>query len=264
MGYFEHTKRTWNATKELFNELVFSGDWVFRGQSNYKWNLRTTLEQMLVDEQLDSSVEYDIVKTFQAKAHNYLEQQELPIDYFDWFSLMQHHGAPTRLLDWTYSPYIASFFALEKAIDSYDYASIYAIETNVLYDKIKNRLELPADRTKVEISARSVLVGSVVINRLLKNDLEIVVPVMPRRFNQRLNTQQGLFLAPGTTKVSFEKNIEAVFPEVDQDSYIRILVQVKAKDEVLNDLHYMNITPETLFPGIDGLARSTRNLRNWV
>jgi len=263
MEYYEINKRSWNATKELFKEGLF-GDWIFRGQSNYKWKLRTTLEDLLLKDGLDPEVELDIYKTFQAKAHNYMEQQELPIDYFDWYALMQHYGAPTRLLDLTYSPYIACYFALEMAIESYKYACVYAINTNKLFEKIKSPMDIRLTYPDENITAKNVVMGSYVINTITENRIKTVIPVTPRRFNQRLNNQQGLFIIPGNMRYSFEENLENVFPVPEKKSIIRILIPVKLKNEILDDLHLMNITPETLFPGIDGLAKSMRNLRNWI
>ena len=49
-------------------------------------------------------------------------------DDFQWLALMQHHGAPTRLLDFTWSPYVAAFLALERAVDD---AAVWAIHPRV-------------------------------------------------------------------------------------------------------------------------------------
>ena len=56
-----------------------------------------------------------ILRIFKRKAHHFLSAGPLPDDDFEWLALMQHHGAPTRLLDFTWSPYVAAFFALQRA-----------------------------------------------------------------------------------------------------------------------------------------------------
>ena len=61
-------------------------------------------------------------------AHAYLEAHHMPRDTVEWMALMQHHGAPTRLLDWSTSPYVAAFFALEEAVDPTATCAIWAID----------------------------------------------------------------------------------------------------------------------------------------
>jgi hypothetical protein len=51
-------------------------------------------------------------------------------DEIEWLALMQHHGAPTRLLDFTWSPYVAAFFALERATED---AAVWAINLPLLW-----------------------------------------------------------------------------------------------------------------------------------
>lgn len=53
-----------------------------------------------------------------------MEHVPADADTFQWLALMQHHGAPTRLLDFTWSPFVSAFFALERATKD---AAIWAI-----------------------------------------------------------------------------------------------------------------------------------------
>src|SRR5216684_3693164 len=64
------------------------------------------------------------------QAHLFLAHVPDDADSFHWLALMQHHGAPTRLLDFTWSPYVAAFFALERATSD---AAIWAINLPLLW-----------------------------------------------------------------------------------------------------------------------------------
>ena len=59
--------------------------------------------------------EVAIVREFMRRAHHYLPDVPRDDNWLEWLALMQHHGAPTRLLDWTYSPSVAVHFALSHA-----------------------------------------------------------------------------------------------------------------------------------------------------
>src|SRR4051812_19092236 len=89
----------------------------FRGESDSRWRLTPTLirrapltgaRELLVAER-------EARRTFISEAHLHLPAEHLPVEsdlHFDLeaWSLMQHFGAPTRLLDWTLSPYVATYF----------------------------------------------------------------------------------------------------------------------------------------------------------
>src|SRR4051812_19627182 len=96
----------------------------FRGEADHRWRLTPTLlrqapytesRQLLIAEK-------EAMRAFVTQAHLHLGAEHLPQKgepefEFEWWALMQHYGAPTRLLDWTLSPFVAAYFAVEQLPD---------------------------------------------------------------------------------------------------------------------------------------------------
>ncbi|HEU5075240.1 MAG TPA: FRG domain-containing protein [Polyangiaceae bacterium] len=236
----ERTVASWEELRDLLEELASAGC-AFRGQADARWPLESSLKRYLVtyggasDRWL--AKERKILNTFKRKAHLLLSRTPEPRETLEWFALMQHHGAPTRLLDFTWSPYVAAFFALERATGD---AAIWAI----------------ASGSAVPNYGGSHI--SEILNRVLhieRSDVELatITPVVmgePVLMNQRLTTQAGTFVIPTTNvDVSLENTVPA--------SLIKVrLVTRELRRKTLDRLYNMNINNATLFPGIDGLARS--------
>jgi len=93
-------------------------NWIFRGQSSDQ-PLRTTLERALNDYQIDlkeaRAIEEKLIRDFQRKYFG-LDHEIVLNDTLYCLSLMRHHSAPMRLLDFNYSAYIAAFFAFNDNI----------------------------------------------------------------------------------------------------------------------------------------------------
>jgi hypothetical protein len=117
----EHMFSSWG---KLLDALVHgsSTGWIYRGQADSRWRLVTTLERS-IDARPDGRsdpkrVERGIHRRFIERATTYLNQVPAEHDELSWLTLMQHYGAPTRLLDWTKSPLIALYFAYEEQAPS--------------------------------------------------------------------------------------------------------------------------------------------------
>jgi hypothetical protein len=95
-------------------------DSIFRGHRCAIWPLETSLERtcMRLYSSLEDAptMEKTLLREFRRRLHHYSVNVPSSQEPLRWLSLMQHHGAPTRLLDWTYSIYIASYFALEHSM----------------------------------------------------------------------------------------------------------------------------------------------------
>ncbi len=110
---------TWCALKNKYEEYAAKPPrWIFRGQKDSSWGLEPSLERVMRDFKKPLSemrpFEDRLLGQFKRDFHRYSQYLPEDRDKLEWLTLMQHHGAPTRLLDWTYSFYVALFFAVES------------------------------------------------------------------------------------------------------------------------------------------------------
>jgi len=122
-------------------------EWVYRGQTNSSWLLESSLFRSFQDVIALTDVSRGKPKKLARKSHERVAlkkfisaaaQYDVPLpshaDPLEWLSVMQHYGAPTRLLDATFSPYVAAYFAIESGVED---AAVYCIRQKVFreYDE---------------------------------------------------------------------------------------------------------------------------------
>ena len=134
---------------------VFSGagnekyEWCFRGQANASWDLTPSLLRCLKDLEVPheqtcwhaTDIESKASERFWKAARQRTSPENLPrerSDRVDWWALMQHHGCPTRLLDWTRSPYVALYFAVNQQFNSD--GAVWAFSSSVLKNFVRESL----------------------------------------------------------------------------------------------------------------------------
>jgi hypothetical protein len=165
---------------------------------------------------------------------------------------MQHWGAPTRLVDWSYSFYVAAFFALAD-VKPGQRCTIWALD----YHWCRKRLrELTGGGNSKDVprSMEKLL--------LAKRPPPGLYPVNPFLLHERLGVQQGVFVASGDVRRSFLANYEAMRPATRRAPLRRldVICSRKLLTDAYRDLRRMNVTYASLFPGLDGFGKHIGNM----
>jgi hypothetical protein len=233
--------------------------WIFRGQTKADWKLTTGLERALMkfasQHPLEGArnAENNLLREFRRHFHRYSLDEPLAKDKIEWLAVMQHHGAPTRLLDWTFSEYVALFFAINGA-DVTTPCSVWALNQTKCWANLKRKVPKRI-RKKLEAYDKDTEATNYVLSH---DDLTLVAPLNPFRLNARLSVQQGTFLVPLNMNATFMENFEsAVKGKANLCRKFDIQCSPKFLSSAYTELKRMNITDLTLFPDLDGLARST-------
>lgn len=285
--FFETTLEKWSDLSLLNYEFI--SKYVFRGQANSGWSLQSSLERFAERNNPlgKNAAEFYEMKMLEAFKWKYPLYEDTPKpdkdEDIEWLSIMQHYGAPTRMLDFTYSLYVAVFMAMKDCFEGS--ASIWCIRKDTYYlshvKDIVSKIK-PAKDDGIWIPGNDV--DSFIYNeanmrlngRFVQDDRPNVYFVKPRYTNKRINVQQGLFAIPGMLSVPFEENIMSVLTDriplpapfsyviqnsnmrnsTDEMTILKIIIPHALRKEIMKALYQMNITDETLFPGLEGLAKS--------
>jgi FRG domain len=264
--------KRWSELQNVLADGFCGNQWIFRGQRNSSWPLQTRIQRVCRDFESAKyrGAEIHLLHQFQRRLHHYRLDVPAHDDTLEWFALMQHYGAPTRLLDWTRSPYVAAYFAIEEcSIESPCSIWVVNIESlrNDVLDKHPSLFEAIIG-TEAESETRTIGDKELFKKFVLDNTGQGVLPVEPFRMNERMAVQQGLFLVPISIEHSFLDNMKGTTGEenAQKPSLWRIDISLdrSARLNCLEELRKVNIHRGSLFPGIDGFAQSlTTEIEIW-
>ncbi|MBO4727996.1 MAG: FRG domain-containing protein [Spirochaetaceae bacterium] len=239
--------------REIVTEFGFHS-WIYRGQNNYSYELNSSLYRTITtNEKIRSSTkvrkvnlvrekyEKEIITAFKNTCHIYISDLPNKTSTFDWLALMQHYGTPTRLLDFSFSPYIALYFAISGAKED---AAVYCINYKDIIKINKSSLSNLDDYYK------NILQTQKDINET------ILVPFEPSFTNERLFAQQGVFLVPNSLNFSHHEILEKNY----NDNYLKIKIGFNCFVDIISELQKMNIKASSIYPGFEGFCKSFENI----
>lgn len=223
--------------------------WAFRGQHSATWPLVSTLTRRLLEFSPDPKLwplrEARAMRIFRRKAHIHLQDRAALDDELRCLALMQHHGGATRLLDFTKSPFVAAFFALESARAD---VSVFALNTPALWSLTPS---FDPTLTRHRIDPR---IPGNFERYFAHNKLPVLWFGEPSQMDHRLAAQSGLFVVPGVLDQSLDQILQGYGGP--QELLHQFVLSPQMRAEAMHALYRMNVTYATLFPDLDGLARS--------
>jgi len=233
----------------------FQLEWIYRGQAKASWTLASSLERSSSLLELDHDIERVLIAEYRRAIRSFDDCAREPETTLEWLALLQHHGTPTRLIDFTKSPYVAAYFAFqEEDHDQAEPVAIWCVNRIRFYQAAVYFLKDKFDIAKW--GSRGYLYSAEAFEALFPHtDMDCVMPFDVAHANQRQLIQQGVFLAAMNSDKTLAEQLR--FLEY-QDIPVMTKLTIPRQDRsvALRDLMRMNITHGTLFPGIDGFSRA--------
>jgi hypothetical protein len=220
--------------------------YVYRGMYSKDFDLRTSLIRLGGSfEQLEPH----LLRNFKKYAHNNASPGN---SVWNWLAVAQHHGLPTRLLDWTYSPYVALHFATANTARFNTDGAIWCVN----YVKSNQYLPTPL-KEAIENEGSNVFTPEVLepVCASLKQlaafqEDDFVLFLEPPSLDGRIVHQFALF-----SMMSKANAMLSTWLMQHPELFFRIIIPASLKWEIRDKLDQANITERVLFPGLGGLSQ---------
>ena len=195
------------AALDKFSEFVSwvqahpSERWVFRGQS-VRWPLKPSVGRSAA---YTPEFERLLLREFQRSALPHLDRSQLRNNW-DWLAVAQHHGLPTRLIDWSTNPLVACYFASQPSARGKQDGEIVAVEARQIgyYDPDNPEEQDPFDITEVRFLRSSALAARIISQRGLFS-----VHNNPKKA-WYLTNKTKTFVIPAAMKTTFRRSLFAM------------------------------------------------------
>jgi hypothetical protein len=221
---------------------------VFRGLARSSYSNVSSLSRLSGEYR---KLERHLIRNFRKYAH-----REAPgPTTWDWLSLAQHHGLPTRLLDWTFSPLVALHFATASWAD--DEAVLLAVDAEAAHDLLPRPLRATLDREGALVFTTQMIAEHArdldELNELGDDVDPFVFFFEPPSLDERIVNQAAVLSATSDPTLQMEEWLDA-----HQDVWCAWRIPPKVKAEVRERLDQANMNERVLMPDLDGLARWLR------
>jgi hypothetical protein len=229
-------------------------DFWFRGHASARWALTPKLYR--ADSRLKLGDEDEIRNDFKRRGRQLISEPFLPANDKEWYFLMQHYGAPTRLLDWTDGSLLGLYFALRsQKPDRPADAAVWMLDPNWL-----NEVTLKGEEQNY--------LGGVLLPEWKETDawfpvtfeepllVDEPIAIDPPHVARRVAVQHSHFTIHGRTPRGLERLARG-----GDARLVKIVIPRRVVQRILEDLAACGVTETTVYPDLEALSREVS--RKW-
>lgn len=255
------------TTIEQLGPIIFDQDFskemsryrsrsLYKGLSNAQWHLSTSLYRNCMAKK--NALEETILRSFT----KYASYEDPALKDSVWRQLIigQHHGLPTRMLDWTYSPLIGLHFATSAEpvkLGTRD-ALLWKIDGKELNERLPDKYQRELKNSNAHMFTVEML--QKVTSSLTEYDLDMkdhaMVLMEPPSIDQRIINQYASFtiVPPGIESADGTCTIEQ-WLDKNTENTVKYIIDKDIIWRIRDMLDQMNLNERIIYPGLDGLSQ---------
>ncbi len=229
----------------------YRGTFLYRGLPNASYDLKTSLQRNCGE--LSSEFEEKLLNNFIKYTATEISKEDDNI----WRNMIlgQHHGLPTRLLDWTHSPLVGLHFAVSdnsfENLDKND-CVLWKIDTSKLHEYLPKKIKTKLEEKHTNIFSVDMLKDTTPSLKEYDDDLgnKSMVVLEPPSIDPRIVNQYSFF-----TVVPREiADLEKFFKDNGDLNATKYIIDKSLKWQIRDFLDESNISERTIYPGLDGIC----------
>lgn len=208
----------------LYTSNINSGKWLYRGESNYEYKLIPSIGRLfghLPFNEKNNLFDFEKSAFNEFKISTYSQLRET--NSFILLAVAQHHGLKTRLLDWSFSPLAALFFAVENEAKHTTDGSLVAFQSQFTFNNFPEGTNSP-----------------------FANNLNDYHYIFSPDMSPRIKAQQGVFQLFKDPTSEFKEGY----------NLLKFKIPFKYKKSIKKELESLGVSYKSLFPDLDGLCKT--------
>lgn len=242
---------------------------VYRGQPNYKYTLRPSILRYFKDGSSTVVSKLDIKKLPNLEIYTIEEFKQFyyshkpnnhsyPKNTLEWLIVMQHYGCPTRLLDWSLSPLVGLYFAVNQ--DFENDGALFLLKPDSFLKKQKLKMneagfKYPLKNIDQYIDQQNPIaqmseLNYIDIDKLFRTkvyDFRYLMTLRKDESFERTQNQQSVF--------TFSNDITSDHDNFFNELCTKYIIRKESKIEILRKLNRLNVNGLSLFPGLEGVTK---------